>query len=200
MTGEPLYRYFQDSRNKMRSLAVLGVQESTIDILLCVKTFRRHPQLAPSVVKVLGDDTNQTMSQAALKRKAQIANFQKLQGNMNAGKNKIIKLEGTVVNDAVAATAAASAAAAKQVEEANKNLNHAMCANVHMAKAMEESANVARKLGEIEAHEKNLSFLDQLRPVIGEEMYLARVRRLLASIPEPKTFVNSYRQIPQQET
>jgi hypothetical protein len=69
-----------------------------------------------------------------------------------------------------------------------------------MTKAVEESAYVARKLGEIEAHEKNLSFLDQLRPVIGEEMYLARVRRLLASIPEPKTFANSYRQIPQQET
>jgi hypothetical protein len=57
-----------------------------------------------------------------------------------------------------------------------------------MTKAVEESAYVARKLGEIEAHEKNLSFLDRLRHVMGEEVYLALVRRLLASIPEPKTF------------
>jgi hypothetical protein len=69
---------------------------------------------------------------------------------MNAGMNRTIKLEGTVVDEAAAA--AASAAAAKQVEEANENLKRAMWAKVHMAKAMEESANVARKLGEIEAH------------------------------------------------
>ena len=114
---------------------------STMDILLCVKIFRQHPQLAPSVVEVLGDVTNQTISRAALRRKAQIANYQKLQGNMNAGRNKIIKLEGTVVDEAAAA--AASAAVAKQVEEANKNLNCAMWTKFHMAKALDESANVA---------------------------------------------------------
>jgi hypothetical protein len=50
---------------------------------------------------------------------------------------------------------------------------------------MQESANVARRLGDIEATEKNLSILDRMRPIIGEEVYTERVKLLFASIPVP---------------
>ena len=55
-----------------------------------------------------------------------------------------------------------------------------------MAKAMQESANVARRLGKIEATDKNLGILDRMRPsIIGEGAYMERVKLLLASIPLP---------------
>ena len=38
-----------------------------------------------------------------------------------------------------------------------------------MAKAMAESANVTRKLGEIDAHEKNLTLMETFRHVFGED-------------------------------
>jgi hypothetical protein len=125
MTGEPLYRYFKDSQNKMRSLLLVpllpqefmtmksgrGFHQTCTELIvnqfckklvktvngrpgmskeeaasklplqfweykkapwiffLFVKIFRRHPQLAPSVVEVLGDVTNQTMSRGRFKAK-----------------------------------------------------------------------------------------------------------------------------------
>jgi hypothetical protein len=57
-----------------------------------------------------------------------------------------------------------------------------------MAKAMQESANVARRLGESEATDKNLGILDRMRPIIGEEAYMERVKLLFPSIPLPTSF------------
>ena len=221
MTGHSVYRYYQDSRNKMRSIVVpllpasfmtmksgRGFHDTCNNIiveqfrkelvkgtknvpavsrecadqmtppmfweyqtlpwrfLLCVKIFRRHPHLAPDVPKVLADVSNKTESRAIVKHKAQVAKYKKR-------KNAAIKKEVGVVSTA-------ENAAAK-----NKNEKQQVWAKVHMAKAMEESSNVQRKLGEIEAHEKNLNLLDRLRDVIGEEVYLARVRSLFATIAEP---------------
>ena len=59
-----------------------------------------------------------------------------------------------------------------------------------MAKAMAESACVTRKLGEIDAHEKNLTLLERFRHVLGEEVYKARVQELFSSMPNPMSFAD----------
>jgi predicted nucleic acid-binding protein len=109
-------------------------------LFLCIKIFRRKPHLAPNIVKVLGDISNCTESRASLKRKAQAEKYQKTH------QNKCIKKEAEVV-DLTTATATAAAN--------NRNTKQVIWAKVHMAKAMQESANVARRLGKIEATEKN---------------------------------------------
>ena len=229
LTGEPLYRYFQDSRNKMRSLVVpllpqefmtmksgRGFHETCNNIIvaqyrkdllvaagtkpgmtveeaeqklppmfweyrkspwmlfLCVKIFRRNPHLAPNVVEVLGDISNRTQSRASLKRKAQAEKYQKMRQQNICVKKEVVVVDLT--------TAAATAAAN------NRNTKQVIWAKVHMAKAMQESANVARRLGEIEATDKSLGILDRMRPIIGEEAYMERVKLLFASIPLPTSF------------
>ena len=72
-----------------------------------------------------------------------------------------------------------------------QNQKKALWAKVVMAKAMAESANVTRKLGEIDAHERNLNLLEKYRPVIGDEVYHAHVLELLTSLPSPKSFADN---------
>jgi len=232
MSGEPLFLYFQDSRNKMRSFLVpllpkdlmamkswrgfhetchnivvaqfrkeyvngtnfrLAMSQAEADqmipppfweykkppwtFFLCVKIFRRHPQLAPNVVEVLNDIANRPESRAAMKRKAQVAAYEKRNKQM---KQIIVKQEeGNVQHSTVA----------DQLVIA-RNQKKALWAKVHMAKAMAESANVTRKLGEIDAHEKNLTLLERFRHVLGEDMYKARVQELFSSMPSPMSFAD----------
>ncbi len=56
---------------------------------------------------------------------------------------------------------------------------------------MAESANVTRRLGEIDAHERNLALLERFRHVLGDEVYKARVQELLASMPSPTSFADN---------
>lgn len=73
-----------------------------------------------------------------------------------------------------------------------QNQKKALWAKVVMAKAMAESANVTRKLGEIDAHKRNLNLLERYRhDVIGENVYNARVLELLTSMPSPKSFADN---------
>ena len=65
---------------------------------------------------------------------------------------------------------------------------HHSWAHVHMAKAMEENANVARKMAEMDAFEKRLSFLERTRDILGEEDYKARVKALVLDMPTTKNF------------
>jgi hypothetical protein len=233
MTGESLYRYFQDSRNKMRSILVpllppefmtmksgRGFHETCKEVIikefrrdrvrgtnyregvtceeadqmlppmfwqykgqpwiyfLCVQIFRRHPQLAPNVAEVLDDISNVPMSRAATKRKAQIDKY---------NKNKLrMMLQTPAPRDPGAISAASGKEPAKEVETINQK--HATWAKVHMAKAMEENANVARKLGELQALKESLAILETIRHVIGEEEYKTRVKDFVSSIPNPKSF------------
>lgn len=229
MTGESLYRYFQDSRNKMRSILVpllppefmtmksgRGFHETCKEVIikefrrdrirgtncregvtheeadqmlppmywqykgqpwtyfLCVQIFRRHPQLAPNVADVLDDISNVPMSRAATKRKAQMERYNKS------------KLQMIAAAPAVSVPAAAVRQEPTEVETITQK--HTTWAKVHMAKAMEENANVTRKLGEIEALEKTLAILEKNRHVIGDAEYDARVRDILFSLPNPKSF------------
>lgn len=227
MSADSLYRYFQDSRNKMRSLLVpllppefmtmksgRGFHETCKDVVikefrkecvsregitreeadqklpamfwqykgqpwvffLCVQIFRRHPQLAPNVSEVLQDIANVPESRAAMKRKAQIDRYNK--------SKKAVKMVQQQQQEAT--TLQQHAVAMTDVEATNQR--HATWAKVHMAKAMEENANVARKLGEIEAVAKSLSILAKIRDVLGEEVYASRVKDIVASIPHPKSF------------
>lgn len=141
---------------------------------LCVKIFRRHPQLAPNVVEVLDDVANRPVTEAGTKRKAQIAAYEK---RNKENKQMMIKQEqGNAVDNILIA----------------QNQKKALWAKVVMAKAMAESANVTRKLGEIDAHKRNLNLLERYRhDVIGENVYNARVLELLTSMPSPKSFADN---------
>ena len=72
-----------------------------------------------------------------------------------------------------------------------QNQKKALWAKVHMAKEIAERANVTRKLGEIDAHEKNLTLLERFRRTLGEDVYKACVQELFSSMPSPMSFADN---------
>jgi hypothetical protein len=72
---------------------------------------------------------------------------------------------------------------------AETDRKHSAWAKVHMAKANEENANVAKKMAEFDAIEKKLTLLERMRGVMGEADYTARVKELLVdTMPDTKLF------------
>ena len=62
---------------------------------------------------------------------------------------------------------------------AETDRKHNAWAKVHMAKAIEENANVAKKMAEFDAIEKKLTLLERMRGVMGEADYTAIEKEFL---------------------
>ena len=71
---------------------------------------------------------------------------------------------------------------------AETDRKHSAWARVHMAKANEENADVAKKMAEFDAIEKKLTLLERMRGAMGEADYTARVKELLDTMPDTKLF------------
>ena len=71
---------------------------------------------------------------------------------------------------------------------AETDRKHNVWAKVHMTKAIEENANVAKKMAEFNAIENKLTLLEQMRGEMGEADYTARVKELLDTMPDTKLF------------
>jgi len=218
MTPEALYRYYMDSRSKMRSCIIpllpsnynkmksgkgfhdtfndLFVQQYRSEIMkvnkgcgtmmtqeeadqelppqfweykkspwwfgLAVKNFRRDPQLAPIVTDVMGDASNAPQSRAMLKRKKEAMTAVKIE-------NHGIPMRFRKKNN----------------KDVDKKI---VWAKVHTAKALEETANLGRRIGQLDELEKHFNLLDRMRGVIDEEQYLAGVRNIASALPNPNTF------------
>ena len=160
---------------------------------LCVKVFRKDPQLAPDVKEVLSDKTNKTVSRAKLKRNRQYrcnshfsspsySSSNQSSAGHTSGSNK--KHKSTLVNDDDDENR-------QQQEQEDKQIRTRLTwAKVHSAKALQVSSKVASRLGRIDELEKTLNLLDRMRKVIGEDSYKARVDTVLASLPDPSSYVN----------
>ena len=181
---------------------------------LCVKIFSKHVQLAPDVAAVMNDVTNKTESRETVKRKARDAvsleesSTKKLPPTrrsatpVSSKKEKIvlIKKEGGT-DDGVyikkekgfgkahsGKKEGAAVLGGARLDDVAKNRKHVVWSKVHMAKAMEQSANANNKLAELDAIKKSLSLLDIMREVMGEVAYNARVRSLAQSMPDTSSF------------
>jgi hypothetical protein len=182
---------------------------------LCVKIFRKHIQLAPDVAAVMNDISNKTESRDSIKRKAREAvtleaySTKKLPPTRRSTTSVILNKKKTVSilikkeekedngrvhikkekgvagrNDGIGK----SHSARLECRDVAKNRKHVVWSKVHMAKAMEQSANANNKLAELDAIEKSLSLLDKMRKVMGEVAYIARVRDLATSMPDTSSF------------
>lgn len=217
MTPEALYRYYLDSRSKMRSCIIpllpsdfnkmksgkgfhdtcndafvqqfrneimkvkkgcgtLMTQEEADQELpppyweykkspwwfgLAVKIFRRDPQLAPIVTDVMEDAANVPQSRAMLKRQKEAMTAVKMENHDNASQKRTRN---------------------------NKVDKKIVWAKVHTAKALEETANLGRRMGQLDELEKHFNLLDRMRGLIDEEQYLAGVRSIASAMPNPNTF------------
>jgi hypothetical protein len=239
MTAESLYRYYLDSRLKMRNVLLplfpknlvtmksgKGFHDSCNDVFvaayraemskvkrgvglkytqeevdgmlpphlwefskapwyfgLAMKIFRRDPQLAPNVAEVLTDIANLPISRAEMKRKKQEATAALYSSNSKK-KNKANSF-GTPAtpnwndNVSVAANAVSVSASAAMIEHNKKVL----WAKVLASKAQAENTNIAKRMGKMEELEKAMALLEKMRPVIGEEIYAAKVQCVLAAFP-----------------
>jgi hypothetical protein len=148
--------------------------------VLCVKIFRKNVQLAPNVNQVLTDVQNVLESRASVKRKQRQVTFE--ENGKKAAKMPEAAI-GVEVGDGKVGT---DGGRRVDLVADNRAINqkHQVWAKVHMAKAMEESANVAKRLAEFEAIEKCLSVLERTRMVIGEIEFTAGVKGLVASMPK----------------
>jgi hypothetical protein len=88
----------------------------------------------------------------------------------------------------VSTSHSAVAVRSEAVIAAETDRKHNAWAKVHMAKAIEENANVAKKMAEFDAIEKKLMLLERMRGVMGEADYTARVKELLDTMPDTKLF------------
>ena len=180
---------------------------------LCVKIFCKHIQLAPDVAAVMNDISNKTESREIIKRKAREAvaledysrkMLPPTRTPVISNKTKIvsipIKKEEKEDNRRVRikkekGVAGRNNGVGKKAHSAHlecdlaKNRKHVVWSKVHMAKAMEQSANANSKLAELDAIEKSLSLLDKMRKVMGEVAYVAHVRDLATSMPDTSSFV-----------
>ena len=162
----------------MQNLPSKGKLTITHLLMLCVKIFRKNIHLPPNVAKVLNNIANTVNSRAVVRHKAQNDRFKKTGDNNHKVlvkiKNEFRGRSSTLVRHGQ--------------ESATRAQKHHSWAQVHMAKAMEENANVSRKMAEMDAFEKRLSFLEWTRDVLGEEDYKARVKALVLDIPTAKNF------------
>ena len=129
---------------------------------LAVKIFRRDPQLAPIVTDVMGDASNAPQSRAMVKRKKEAMTAVKIE-------NHGIPMRFRKQNN----------------KDVDKKI---VWAKVHTAKALEETANLGRRMGQLDELEKHFNLLDRMRGVIDEEQYLAGVRNIASALPNPNTF------------
>ena len=146
--------------------------------LLCVKILRKNIHLAPNVAEVLNEIVNTVDSRAAIKRKAQNAHFKKTGDNNH---KVLVKIKNEFGGGS-------STLVRHGQESATRAQKHHAWAQVHLAKALEENANVGRKMAEMDAFEKHLSFLERTRDDLGEEDYKARVKALVLDMPTTKNF------------
>ncbi|KAI2512245.1 hypothetical protein MHU86_2121 [Fragilaria crotonensis] len=175
--------------------------------LLCVKIFRKHIQLAPNVADVMDDVTNIVESRDIVKRNAQVAAYRttqhkKKRANTAVNSSRIKKEFPDDEDDnrfvcpsdsASSSTVMPSksftvAVRSEAVIAAETDRKHNAWAKVHMAKAIEENANVAKKMAEFDAIEKKLMLLERFRGVMEDAEYNARVKEVLDTMPETKLF------------
>ena len=232
MTAHALYRYYNDSRSKMRSVIIpllpanyatmksgkgfhetfnqvfvnafrkelmrtkgISVEEAN-QVLpppyweykklpwffgLCVKIFRKDPQLAPDVKEVMLDKSNETVSRAKLIRARQYR---------HRATNSLSSPSLSSSDEALPCTSKKKQKVKReQVDEEDKeNRTRIAWARVNSAKALQVSSKVASRLGRFDEVIKTLDILDRMRPVIGESVYTARVDAALASLPDPTSY------------
>jgi hypothetical protein len=151
------------------------------------------------VVDVLDNITNTTESRASLKRKAQFINHKKkmqMFAAQNASSAKplpsvvAIKVEKTDKNAGGGARGLSSYSSYDYEcsDRMIKVQKQASLAKARVAKAMEQTSNVGKRMAKIEELEKHLNLLDRIRPTIGEMAYETRVRALAKSLPNPESF------------
>ena len=151
------------------------------------------------MVDVLDNITNTTESRASLKRKAQFINHKKkmqMFAAQNASSAKplpsvvAIKVEKTDKNAGGGARGLSSYSSYDYEcsDRMIKVQKQASLAKARVAKAMEQTSNVGKRMAKIEELEKHLNLLDRIRPTIGEMAYETRVRALAKSLLNPESF------------
>jgi hypothetical protein len=152
---------------------------------LCVKIFRKDPQLAPDVKKVLSDKTNETVSRAKLIRARQYRS----RANFSSSSSPPLSSSDEASNQCLSQKKKQKIKS-EQVEHDMENRKRIAWARVSAAKALQVSSKVAFRLGRIEELTKTIELLDKMRSVIGESVYMTRVDAVLASIPDPTSYAS----------
>ena len=151
---------------------------------LCVKIFRKDPQLAPDVTKVLSDKTNENVSRAKLIR----TNQYRCRANFESSSSPPLSSSDEATTPS-SSQRKKQKVKSEQVDDA-ENRTKIAWARVNSAKALQVSSKVASRLGRIEELTKTLDLLDRMRKVIGESEYTTRIAAVLASLPDPTSYTS----------
>lgn len=146
---------------------------------LCMKIFRRDPQLAPNVADVLSDVANIPDSRALTRR---IPQKQKAINHNETETETAAPLEsigGTKKRGSDHVRSQMDAATSKKLLWAKV---------IASTKAQAENTNIAKRMGKMEELEKAMAMLVQMRPVIGAKVFEERVQSVLAACPDFATF------------
>ena len=120
--------------------------------------------MTPHVAVVLGDAISIPLSRAARKHEDQKHRQQKYEDDCVDRKSRKIKHENTLITQS-------------------------MWAKLHTAKALEETANVLHRQGQLDDLEKTLNLLDRMKPTITDSEYASQVRNVfIAMLRNPQTY------------
>ena len=157
---------------------------------LTVKIFRKHPQLAPDVGKVLADKSNATISRAVLKREKQLKRMVHHSSLASSKSAFDTPVATSSVHSSCTKTSSNGNASKKKIktEPGSGSDNRLVWAKVHTARAVALQSNVAKRVGKVKELETMLDLLDRMRPVIGDIEYAKRVTDLAASMPNPSSY------------
>jgi hypothetical protein len=217
MGAEALYRYYQDSRNKMRSLIIplfpvsfasmksgKGFHESCNAVF--VSAYRKElmrtkrmskeeadQELPPHLWEYRKNPWFLALAVKVFRRDPQlapnVADVMTDKENVPISRANLLRLKQK------------KAAAAIKVEHAVKKKIHGGSdasslkiqrsvarAKLHTARALELQSNIAQRLGRIRELESAMNLLDRMRSIIGEDEYAQRVASVAASFPVFATF------------
>ena len=156
---------------------------------LTVKIFRKHPQLAPDVSKVLADKSNATISRAVLKREKQLKRMVHHSSSASSKSAFDTPVATSSVHSSCTKTSNGNMSKKIKTEPGSGSDNRSLVwAKVHTARAVALQSNVAKRVGKVKELEKMLDLLDRMRPVIGDIEYAKRVSDLAASMPNPSSY------------
>ena len=127
-------------------------------LTLTVKKFRKDPQLTNNVVEVLGDASNIPLSSRAARKGED-------------QKHRQQKYEYDCVD-----------------RKSRTLSKQSIWAKLHAAKALEETANVLRRQGQLDELEKTLNLLDRMKSTIIDSEYTSRVQAVFKAMPNPQTY------------
>ena len=217
MGAEALYRYYQDSRNKMRSLIIplfpvsfasmksgKGFHESCNAVF--VSAYRKElmrtkrmskeeadQELPPHFWEYRKNPWFLALAVKVFRRDPQLApNVAEVmtdKENLPVSRANLLRIKQKKAAAFIKVEHAAKKKVYGQADTLSLKIKRNVArAKVHTARALELQSNVALCLGKIRELESAMNLLDRMRPIIGEDQYSQRVASVAASFPVFATF------------